>query len=145
MVCAVANEPGDVLDEVRFPTTNPEDTLLRVKEYFDQAQEQWGALGAIGYGTFGPAGVTQGQAHYGTILPTPKPAWQGADVVGFLEKSYPGVAISFDTDVNAAAIGEGFAGAAMGLNNFIYIIYCDVLHDFLLDKDEKYCCYNNLL
>jgi len=121
MVCAVANEPGKVIDEVRFPTTNAEETLARVKEYFDGAQKKFGELGAIGYGTFGPAGVTQGQARYGTILPTPKPGWQEADVVGFLEKSYPGVSISFDTDVNAAAIGEGWGGAAKGLGNFIYI------------------------
>lgn len=121
MVCAVANEPGKVLDEVRFATANPEDTLARVKEYFDAAQEKWGKLGAIGYGTFGPAGVTLGESNYGTVLPTPKPGWEGADVVGFLENAYPGVAISFDTDVNAAAIGEGFAGAAVGLKNYVYI------------------------
>ena len=38
MVCAVANESGFVLDEVRFPTTSSEETLLRVKDYFEQAQ-----------------------------------------------------------------------------------------------------------
>ena len=121
MVCAVAYEPGNVIDEVRFPTTNAEETLLRVKAYFDEAQVKFGKLASIGYGTFGPACVTQGQANYGKILPTPKPGWQGADVVGFLEKAYPEVRISFDTDVNAAAIGEGYAGAAKGMKNFIYI------------------------
>jgi fructokinase len=38
MVCAVANEPGVVLDEVRFPTTSSEETLLRGEDYFEQAQ-----------------------------------------------------------------------------------------------------------
>lgn len=121
MVCAVAEKPGEVIDEVRFPTTKPDETLQRVKEYFEQAQEKFGALAAIGYGTFGPASVTQGDPGYGKVLPTPKPGWQGADVVGFLECAFPGVAVSFDTDVNAAAIGEGFAGAAMSLKNFVYI------------------------
>lgn len=121
MVCAVAYEPGKVLDEVRFPTTNPVETLARVREYFEQVQKKFGALGAIGYGTFGPAVVTVGEEDYGKVLPTPKPGWEGADVVGYLEDAFPGVALSFDTDVNAAAIGEGFAGAAMGKKNFVYI------------------------
>jgi len=121
MVCAVANEPGVVLGEVRFPTASSEETLLKVKDYFEQAQVKYGELGAIGYGTFGPAGVTQGEPNYGTILPTPKPSWQGADVLGFLSQSFPDVGLAFDTDVNAAAIGEGFAGAGRGMKNFIYI------------------------
>lgn len=121
MVCAVANEPGVVLDEVRFPTSDSKETLLRVKDYFNQAEKKFGTLGSIGYGTFGPAVVSPGELGYGTILPTPKPGWQGADVLGFLKKSFPGASLAFDTDVNAASIGEGYAGAARGLKNFIYI------------------------
>jgi len=131
MVCAVATEPAVILDEVRFPTTGAEETLARVVDYFESAQKQFaefGQLGAIGYGTFGPAVVTVGEAGYGTILPTPKPGWQGANVLGVLAKAFPDVALSFDTDVNAAAVGEGYAGgtgsavgAAVGLKNYIYI------------------------
>jgi len=130
MVCAVATEPGVILDEVRFPTTGSRETLARVVDYFESAQKQFaalGELGAIGYGTFGPAVVTVGEPGYGTILPTPKLGWQGADVLGVLAKSFPDVALSFDTDVNAAAVGEGYeggsgvAGAAVGSKNYIYI------------------------
>ncbi len=121
MVCAVAREPGVVLAEGRFATTGPAETLRRVKDYFDRAQKEFGQLGAIGYGTFGPAVVSEGAAKYGTILATPKPGWDGTDVIGFLKRSFPGVGLAFDTDVNAAARGEGFAGAARGLKNFIYV------------------------
>ena len=121
MVCAVAREPGVVLAEDRFPTTGPAETLRRVKDYFDRAQKEFGQLGAIGYGTFGPAVVSEAAAKYGTILATPKPGWEGTDVIGFLRRSFPGVGLAFDTDVNAAAMGEGGAGAARGLKNFIYI------------------------
>jgi len=121
MVCAVAQEPGKALDEVRFPTTNAEDTLRRVVEYFEVAQKKYGVLASIGYGTFGPAVVTEGETGYGSILPTPKPGWEGADVLGVLSEAFPDAALAFDTDVNAAAIGEGFAGAAQGLKNFIYV------------------------
>ena len=124
MVCAVAREPGDVLDDERFPTTTPSETLQRVKSYFEKAQRKYGELGAIGYGTFGPAAISQHDAKYGTILATPKPGWEGADVIGYLQSAFPDVALSYDTDVNAAAIGEGFegaSGAARGLKNYIYI------------------------
>jgi fructokinase len=65
--------------------------------------------------------VTEGEADYGKILPTPKPGWEGGDVLGYLSEHFPGVALAFDTDVNAAAIGEGFLGVAKGLKNFIYV------------------------
>lgn len=121
MVCAVAHEPGEVLDEVRFPTTSPGETLERVREYFDAMQGQFGGLAGIGYGTFGPAVVSEDDERYGRILPTPKPGWEGTDVVGFLREAFPGVEVGFDTDVNVAALGEGFAGAARGLRNFVYV------------------------
>ena len=121
MVCAVAREPGVLLDEVRFPTTNARETLLEVKNFFDTAQRKWGELAAMGYGTFGPACVTEGDMNYGTILATPKLGWQGTDVVGFLRESFPGVALAYDTNVNAAAMGEGLCGAAQGLKNYVYI------------------------
>ena len=121
MVCAVAFEPGKVLDEVRFPTTHAEETLPRVVEYFKTAQKQYGTLGSIGYGTFGPAVVNVGEPGYGSILPTPKPGWEGADVLGCFAEAFPDAVFSFDTDVNVAAIGEGFAGAARGLKNYIYV------------------------
>ncbi|BDS08405.1 fructokinase [Oceaniferula spumae] len=121
MVCAVAHEPNTVLDEVRFATTGPDETLARVTDYFQQAVEKFGPLDAIGYGTFGPACITMGDAKYGHILNTPKAGWQGCDVLAGLSASFPNAKLSFDTDVNAAAIGEGAFGAARDHKNFIYI------------------------
>lgn len=121
MVCAVAYEPGEILDEVRFPTAGPVETLERVQQYFSKMECQYGALEAIGYGTFGPAVVNSSSAGYGTILNTPKTAWKGADVLGFLADAFPRAKLAFDTDVNAAALGEGVGGAARGLENFIYV------------------------
>lgn len=121
MVCALAHSPDEVIDEVRFPTTDGDETLRRVKEYFVSAQEKYGELGSIGYGTFGPAGVSLGNDDYGKILKTPKPGWEGVDVMGFLKNAFPKVAMAFDTDVNAAAMGEGALGAARGVKNYVYI------------------------
>ncbi len=121
MVCAVAYEPGEVLEEQKFPTTQPEETLVRVKEFLENAAIKHGELAAIGYGTFGPASVTPSSKDYGKVLATPKSEWEGADVIGFLSNAFPRVGIGFDTDVNAAALGEGFAGAAVGLSNYVYV------------------------
>lgn len=57
MVCAVAYEPDQILNEERFPTTNADETLARVIDYFERMSDQYGLPAAIGYGTFGPAGV----------------------------------------------------------------------------------------
>lgn len=54
------------------------------------------------------------------ITTTPKPGWAGADVVGTVRAAL-GVPVAFDTDVNAAALGEQRWGAANGRETFSYI------------------------
>jgi len=59
---------------------------------------------SLGIGTFGPADVHVNSPTYGYITSTPKITWKNWDVVSFfLSLNVP---IRFDTDVNAAALGE---------------------------------------
>ncbi len=58
---------------------------------------------------------------YGKILATPKPGWQGVNFVGTFQSAFPDATIVFDTDVNAAALGEGKRGAAVGLHTYAYV------------------------
>src|SRR2546430_3497626 len=51
---------------------------------------------------------------------SPKPGWTDTDLVAALETAL-GVPIAFDTDVNAAALGEQRWGAAVGLDTFCYL------------------------
>ncbi|MEW5986625.1 MAG: ROK family protein [Chloroflexota bacterium] len=118
-VCAVGAGPDDVRAEVRFPTTTPEETLGRAVAFFQEQQERW-PLAAIGIGSFGPVDLDPRSATYGSITATPKPGWSGADLVGTLGRAL-GVPVGFDTDVNAAALGEQRWGAAQGLDTFIYL------------------------
>ena len=53
-VCAVGHGPNDI-EEARFPTTCPEETIQRSIEFFNEAQERKGKVNAIGLGHFGPA------------------------------------------------------------------------------------------
>ena len=79
-----------------------------------------GELTAIGVGSFGPIDVRRSSPTWGRITTTPKAGWADTDVVSALRASF-GVPVGFDTDVNAAALGELLWGAAVGLETFSYI------------------------
>jgi len=57
---------------------------------------------------------------YGYITTTPKPGWRHTDLVGAIRRALD-VPVKFETDVNAAALGEARWGAARGLDTFIYL------------------------
>ena len=119
-VCAVGTGPDDIRAETRFPTTTPEETMARAVDFFKQQEADFGRLSAIGFACFGPLDPNPDSPTFGHILPTPKPGWTKADVVGPL-RSALGIPVAFDTDVNGAALGEGRWGAGQGLQNFIYL------------------------
>ncbi|MFC0332034.1 ROK family protein [Paenibacillus sepulcri] len=113
-VCGIGNEHGDVEDRVSFPTEQPEVTLANVINYFRDKQVE-----AIGVGTFGPIDIDPSSPTYGHVTTTPKPGWGGYDFLGTLKKEFD-VPFGWDTDVNAAALGEATWGAAKGLDSCIY-------------------------
>jgi fructokinase len=119
-VCAVGSGPDNILAEVRFPTTTPQETLTQVIDFFKQQEINFGRLSSIGFACFGPLDPKLDSPTYGQILPTTKPNWTGADVVGMLRSAFV-IPICFDTDVNGAALGESKWGNARGLNTFIYL------------------------
>ena len=82
--------------------------------------EQEGALEAIGIGAFGPVDVRKSSPTFGWFLDTPKPNWRQVDFVGVINREFS-VPVGFDTDVNAAALGEHRWGNAQGLETFIYL------------------------
>lgn len=115
-VCAVGTGPDDIIALERFPTTTPAETLARAIAFLGQ----FSALKAIGVGSFGPIDLHPNSPTYGYITTTPKAGWQFADVVGPLRAAF-GLPVGFDTDVNAAALGEWRWGAAQGLDTFVYL------------------------
>jgi len=121
-VCAVGRGPDDLRDEIRFSTGGPQETLARAAEFFVQQQRRHGELAALGIGCFGPIDLDPGSSGYGRISATPKTAWIGTDVVGALRRALE-LPIVFDTDVNAAALGEWCWGAARGLDTFVYLTF----------------------
>lgn len=115
-VCAIGTDPGN-FEEIRFPTSDPASTLAQVVAFFEPYQKK---LQAIGVGSFGPVDLHSNSSRFGYITSTPKPGWQNTDVVGPLKEALE-VPVAFDTDVNAAAAGEGLWGAAKGLSDYLYV------------------------
>jgi len=114
-VCGIGNENGEIAERISFPTTTPVETLDRAVEFFKNK-----GVGAIGFGSFGPVDVDMKSGTYGSVMKTPKPNWSGYQVVDHIKRSL-NVPVGFDTDVNAAALGEAAWGAARGLDSCLYI------------------------
>jgi fructokinase len=116
-VCAAGTGPDEILAETEFRTTSPEETIDHAIAFFE---EQPDTVDAIGIGSFGPVDPDPSSPTFGTITSTPKPGWQNVGILGRVEAAL-GVPAAFDTDVNAAALGEHRWGAARGLDTFVYI------------------------
>ncbi|HUU35257.1 MAG TPA: ROK family protein [Vicinamibacterales bacterium] len=119
-LCVVGTGPADIRAERRIPTTSPAETLAAILDFFASQYPAHGALAALGVGSFGPVDLDPGSPAYGCITSTPKPGWAGTDVVGTLRRALD-VPVAFDTDVNAAAIGEWRHGAGQGLDTLLYL------------------------
>lgn len=119
-VCVVGAGPDDIRTERRIATTSPEETLVAVRRFFADARDVHGPLAAFGVGAFGPVDLRPSSPRFGWITSTPKPGWADTDLVGPLRDAF-GVPVAFDTDVNAAAVGEWRWGAAQGLSSVLYL------------------------
>jgi len=109
--CALGTGPDDMRATETVPTTTPRETIDRVVAFF----EREGPVDAIGIGSFGPVDLARG-----VITTTPKPGWAHTDVSGEIGRRL-GVPVAFDTDVNAAALGEHRWGALQGLDVCCYV------------------------
>jgi fructokinase len=114
-VCAIGDEFGKIHDRISIPTTVPEETMGMVFDFFKKYPVK-----AIGIGSFGPIDVNLESPSYGSITSTPKTAWKDYPFVDEMHKAFS-VPIGFNTDVNAAALGEATFGAAKGLDSCLYI------------------------
>lgn len=115
-VCAVGTGPEDIRAETRFPTTTPAETMAKAVDFF----KEYEGLSAIGVACFGPLDPSPASPTFGRIMPTPKPGWTNADVVGALRAAF-NLPVGFDTDVNGAALSEWRWGAAQNCNPVLYL------------------------
>lgn len=117
--CILGSGPRDVLAETRISTTTPDETLGKVIRFFEAHQKEY-QINGIGIAAFGPVDPEPESETYGYITTTVKPGWAYTNIVGDIRGAF-GLPIGFDTDVNAAAIGEYIWGAGQGINVLVYI------------------------
>ena len=116
-VCAVGTVPED-LTVTQLPTTSPEATVGSAVTFLKEHSD--GRLQAVGIGSFGPVDLSPSSPTFGCITSTPKSGWQNYDFAGAVRRAL-GVPVGFDTDVDAAALGEARWGAAQSVSDFLYL------------------------
>lgn len=115
-VCAVGTDPHNIVVSEPMSTTTPAETFQKVVAFFRQHPP----VKTIGIGSFGPVDIHRDSPTFGYITTTPKPGWANTDFAGVISREL-GVPVEFDTDVNTAALGEHKWGAAVGLDDFLYL------------------------
>jgi fructokinase len=111
-ICGVGTGPEDLIT-TQIPTTSPDATVAAAVAWIGNRSD--GQLTAVGIGSFGPVDLNTG-----FITSTPKAAWRNFDLAGAVGKGL-GVPVRFDTDVNAAVLGEARWGAARNVSNCLYL------------------------
>jgi glucokinase len=120
---ALADMTGNVLARASLTTTNVRDANLmvaKINECTDQLLQEAGiardAIAAIGAGA---PGITN--AETGVVIVTSYLlGWRDVALKSMLEAAL-GVPAAVDNDVNLAALGESFFGAANGTPNFVFV------------------------
>jgi fructokinase len=116
-VCGVGSSPDDLILG-SFPTSSPDATIETVGKFFREHATQ--GLSAVGVASFGPVDLHPESPTFGYITSTPKLDWQHYDFAGAVRREL-GVPVGFETDVNAAALGEARWGAGQGIPDFLYL------------------------
>lgn len=114
-VCAVGDENGKIIDQIKFPTTLPEETMKQAIDWFEPKK-----IEAVGVACFGPIDLRRSSPTYGAITTTPKPGWGNFNIVNAVKNALH-VPVGFDTDVNGSLLGEVTWGSARGLSDVVYI------------------------
>lgn len=116
-VVAIGHRDGGLIEEFRYPTTNPQETLGVAIEWIRRR----GIPEALGVAAFGPVNLVDEGEEYGRMLATPKHGWAGFSLSASLRAAFSGTRLVIETDVNAAALAESHSGAARGLVDVAYI------------------------
>ena len=102
-ICILGSGPHDVRAQRAITTTDPETTLWNIERALSEMFEMHGPPSRLGIASFGPVDLDVLSPRYGFITSTPKPGWRDTNVAARLRDAF-GIPVSFDTDVNAAAL-----------------------------------------
>ena len=109
----------EIVERVRLPVTDAADTLARIEAQLSGWHSKQ-PIAAVGIASFGPLQLDPAAPGYGQVIATVKPGWDGADLLGELQRALDCPA-TIHTDVTGAALAEGRSGAAKGCHDYVYI------------------------
>lgn len=118
VVCALGCGPDQLVAHETFPTEGPGETIERIVAFFAAAGRP--RPRAVGIGAFGPLDLDPRSPTWGYVTTTPKPGWARTPLATTVAERL-GVPVAFDTDVNAAAVGEHRWGAGTGVDSLCYL------------------------
>lgn len=143
----IGSGPDDLVAEASFPTTTPKETIDRAIAFFADYQQRGHRLAYLGIGSFGPVDLNPSSPTYGFITSTPKPGWANTDFAGRMSRAL-GLKVRFETDVNAAAVGEATWGAAIVEGRLLHgLVHSEmghlrVPHDYAIDPFPGSCPFH---
>ena len=125
-LCALATapRPDAVVATARLDTADAASTLERVARFLAAAAAERGAtICALGVASFGPIELDERSPRYGHMLDTPTPGWSHEPVLPRLAEALglPLSRMRWDTDVNAAALGEARWGVGRDADPLVYV------------------------
>lgn len=115
-ICILARGPDDILAREVVPTGTATTTLIEIGAILKGWRSKY-QIASLGIASFGPLELDRSSPRYGQLTSTPKGGWPGADLL----QLSGGLPLAVDTDVNGAALAEGFWGAATALRAWCYI------------------------
>ena len=120
-ICAIYDvEQSLVKYKVQIKTTNPQETLQQIFDWFNWVKREKGKVHSLGLGLFGPLELDPSSLDFGSIKSTPKTGWENINLVKIFSKRFQ-IPIGFNTDVNSAVIGEGSLDFFSGYDRLLYI------------------------
>lgn len=110
------DDPQNIVEKTRIDTTTPAETLAAAVAWLKTQ-----TFDSIGIASFGPIDLNKQSETYGFITSTPKPHWGNTEIVGVIQRAFPGVPVGWDTDVNAPAMYEVTHGGHGNISSAVYI------------------------
>jgi len=120
-ICAIYDVKRSCIKcKIQIKTTNPQETLQEIFDWFDWVEREEGKMDSIGLGLFGPLDLDPLSVNFGCIKTTPKIGWENINIVKILYEKFQ-IPIGFNTDVNSAVIGEGSLDFFSSYDRLLYI------------------------
>lgn len=129
----IINEYGEILENQEIPTLAKEggkmlmDRVLKVIELYDN-------IDRIGISASGQVNPFEGKIIYATDN---IPGWTGTEIKKRIEERFS-IPVAVENDVNAAALGEAYYGAAKGYDSFLCLAFGTGIGGAIVENGEIY-------